>query len=157
MSSEAKPVKAPKICKCGHTRDSHMKNSKSRWQSPRICNNCPCSKYLNRKRPDTIDRLSVVLGIITAIAFTLLITYTITISYFSITEEESNAQISLDMTNGEFRFLLSLVLILVTFWFCDILFTPLEYYLKNKKRKNWPIDDPISKEDLVKDGNPSTK
>lgn len=146
MSSEAKQIK---YCKCGHTRTLHKKNPKSRWQNPRICNNCPCSKYLNRNRPDKLDKLGAMLGPLTAILFTILVIYTISLQYYSVTEEERNAPVNLDITNGEFHFILYLMLVLVVLWFGDILFTPLEIYLKNRKRRNWPIENPVT--DIPKD------
>lgn len=118
-----------------------MKNPKSRFQEPRICKNCPCSKYLNRNRPDNFDKLGAILGPMLWFLFIILIIWLIFLLSSISTEEEKNRQVNLNMTQGEFIMILSLMLILVLVWFGGILLDPLGSYIRIKRRISWPIKD----------------
>lgn len=140
--------KKPRVCKCGHLREAHMKNPKSKLQTPIICKNCPCSKYLNRIRPDKLDKIGAIMGPVAAVCFAVLIIWIITTSSNLYTEEEKELPIKLDITQGEFMGILYLMLLLVLFWIGNILFDPLSSYMRIRKRVSWPVQNNDNTQEL---------
>ena len=126
-----------------------MKNPKSKLSEPGVCKLCPCSKYLNRIRPDKVDKIGAIVGPMAAILFTIFITSIIISASNLYTEEEKNAPIQLDMTQGEFMNVLFLILILVLIWIGGLCFDPLSSYLRIRKRVSWPIK---TSENTLQDG-----
>ena len=57
MSSQK--IKKPKICKCGHSNNTHKKKNKSLLTS--YCRECQCSSYMNRIHPTKGDKLAALI------------------------------------------------------------------------------------------------
>lgn len=56
--------KKPKICKCGHDKEDHYKQPKSKLSIIAECQRCKCSDYLRRERPDKFDKSYVIIGFV---------------------------------------------------------------------------------------------
>lgn len=128
----------PLICKCGHEKSLH-KNKKSKLSFAGHCKNCPCSVYLNRKRPDKIDKLSVILCAGLGIAFVVL-TYAMLINSNPKMTGLENELIT--FTYLELYNMMALVFfgidIFIIFW---LVLDPIVELYRNKKRPDFPIDN----------------
>lgn len=56
--------KKPKICKCGHDKEVHYKQPKTKLSIINECNRCKCSDYLKRDRPNNFDKSYLIIGFV---------------------------------------------------------------------------------------------
>lgn len=132
-----------KYCKCGHDKKLHKKNPDSKLSFATFCRECPCSSYLNRKRPDKSDYAStymlVGLGIF-LMAWLLIFLPSFDPALEGIADKPSN------LTNGELHEIISVFLlafgVLMLFWF---VVDPLLTLAFQKNRKTFPIKDEDAK------------
>lgn len=119
--------KKPKVCKCGHSRDLHVKYKK--LSIPTNCQTCPCTDYMNRKRPDLSDKAFVVVGIILCGFLSI----TITMLFVSFPDEVLNKQIHIPVKDVFLFAGLSTLFIIVN-WFSTMIMP----YFRAKNRKAYP-------------------
>lgn len=121
-------MREPKICKCGHFIESHIRKRKlnQKLKLTGFCESCPCTNYLNRKRPDKSDKIS-------AICFGLMggmmLFGAVGLFWFA---QDSTSDIS------TIYILMGGIMLII---FADnILPSSLEYFIM-KKRKTWPVSE----------------
>ena len=120
--------KKPKVCKCGHSRDLHVKYKK--FPIPTNCQSCPCTDYMNRKRPDIADKASVYLGI----GFSGFMIFTVSSLFYDF-QGLLEKQLTIPMTVGTAIWLiLGLTLILICIFTSNLIIP----YFAAKNRKTYP-------------------
>lgn len=122
-----------KICKCGHMMDSHIKKRKlsQKLKITGYCEHCPCTLYMNRNRPDKIDKILCILGSGLLAMFIFAGCTTIMIS---------------DQAKGmePIKLPADVVLVLtgVLIFIGGIYITPTTFeYFDLKERKSWPVSE----------------
>lgn len=128
----------PKVCKCGH--DKALHKGKSKLSIATYCRQCPCSSYLNRKRPDKMDYVSlVIISIISALLISVSVVFVMEADP-AMTGTENDP---VTFTKGELYDLLYLFLVgtnlFFVFWF---VLDPLFDVMQMRKRKEFPTSDP---------------
>lgn len=125
--------KKPRICKCGHNREEHIKQPKKFFSAPGQCNKCQCSEYLNRKRPDKGDLFILIASII--ITGFILVPVVDVWVIEPLPQEKLHKQISI--SEGTLLSIMSGILIIGGLIFGTYMITP---YFTAKKRKEFPIE-----------------
>ena len=136
MSSQK--IKKPKICKCGHRKDTHRKNPFSKIVITGNCKNCPCNKYMNRNRPDKSDRI---MAFVLPLVFVLFVIWVLVMVYsMPLTEEQLKTPSNL--TIGDLLEIFWIVSFLVFYWLaCILVVDPIYEYFKQKRRETYPIQN----------------
>lgn len=125
-----------KICKCGHSKDTHKKNPSSRWSSATHCRDCACNDYLNRERPNRNDK--IIIGICVSLIISLLFTTTVLLDEVKPTEENRDNVIKFTY-EGLYEILVLVMLVITLFFISWLVIDPLFEYYRMKKRPNYDI------------------
>lgn len=115
--------KKPKVCKCGHSRDLHIRNKKLRI-FPGSCESCPCTTYLKRERPDKVDFILMLNGLFLTAAFIFMGIFS-AIYWDSLQISEQDAKIIMPMM---------FIILAVGVYFNNIVIP----YFSARKRKTYP-------------------
>lgn len=121
--------KKPKVCKCGHVKDLHIKHKKLKITG--LCQSCPCTTFMRRERPDKGDKIMFFVGLFSSVGLLAMVA----IMAFDMSPYWDK-EIELVHTVGEtILFLFGAMLFLV---FYAIVPSSILPYLDARKRKSYP-------------------
>lgn len=127
-----------KICKCGHNSTQHKGKSKLSFTT--WCRECPCSSYLNRKRPDKSDYILMLFSLGLAVFFVSISMLMLNASDPTITGTENDL---ITFTVGGIYNIIKIIIIgvnvLVVTW---LVIDPITDIIAAKRRRTFPaVDD----------------
>ena len=124
-------------CKCGHEKEMHK--GKSKLSIATYCRQCPCSSYMNRKRPFKSDYVFTGFSIVVAAAILIA-------SFVFLTEADPAMQgkqnMTMTFTLGQLHEIMILVFVMINvFMLSWLVADPILDILHARKRKEFPLDD----------------